>query len=424
MRKPIVWVLLLVLVGGMATACRELPVQPSAVAASPKPRLTSPQVAPADLGQLVAGNTEFAFDLYQMLRQQPGNMFYSPYSISLALAMTYAGARGQTEEEMAQTLRFVLAQDALHAAFNALDQALAARGEGAAGRDGDGFRLNIVNAVWGQRDYAFLAEYLDTIAVNYGAGIRLVDFVENPEASRVTINDWVSDNTEGRIKDLIAPGLIDRLTRLVLTNAIYFNAAWMYPFAEGATVEGPFHLLDGGHTPKPMMLLNESLAYGKGEGYQVVELPYDGSELAMTILVPDDGRFAEFERSLDAARLGAISEGLSYEQVRLTLPRFEFESEFGLGAVLAEMGMPVAFSGEADFSGIDGSRNLVISEVVHKAFVAVDEAGTEAAAATAVIMRLTAMPAEPIELRVDRPFIFAIRDIATGALLFVGRVVE
>ncbi len=420
MRKPLLLLLLAaMLVTGLAS-CKS--PQVSTVAASAKPRISSPDGG--EIGTLVDSNTAFGFDLYHAISQQPGNLFYSPFSISLALAMTYAGAREETERQMAATLRFTMPQADLHAAFNALDQELAARGQGAKGKDGEGFRLNIVNALWGQRDYGFAQAYLDMLAENYGAGIRLVDFASQPEPSRVMINDWVSDNTEGRIEDLIPPGMIDSLTRLVLTNAIYFNAAWMYPFAEGATRHAAFHKLDGSEVMLPTMSLTESLAYGNGDGYQAIELPYDGGELSMLILVPDTGRFAEFEAALDADRLAAISQGLGYEQVRLSLPRFEFETELQLGDILAEMGMPVAFSGDADFSGITGSPELTISEVVHKAFVGVDEAGTEAAAATAVIMRLTAMPGEPIEVRVDRPFVFVIRDIVTGALLFAGRVVE
>jgi len=391
---------------------------------SSKPRVAAPEVAAPDLAELVGGNSAFAFDLYQALREKDGNLFYSPYSISLALAMTYAGARGETEQQMAGALHFMLPQERLHPAFNSLDQALASRGEGAQGKDEQGFRLNVVNAIWGQAGYEFLPAFLDLLAENYGAGLRVVDFASAPEEARVTINEWVSQQTEERIKDLLPQGAVDALTRLVLTNAIYFNAAWANPFEEAATHDGPFHLLDGSEVSVPLMKQTEGFGYAEGEGYQAVELPYDGGELAMVVLLPREGQFEEFEGGLDAGRMEQIIGSLEYRQVRLTMPKFEFESEFGLRDTLAGMGMAQAFSEQADFSGMTGQRDLFISEVVHKAFVSVDEKGTEAAAATAVIMKLTAAVEEPVEVTMDRPFVFLIRDLETGAILFVGRVVE
>jgi len=394
------------------------------MARSAKKRETSPDVAGQDLAGLVGGNSAFAFDLYRILREEHGNVFYSPYSISVALAMTYAGARGETERQMADALRFSLAQDHLHPAFNGLDLELARRGEGAQGKDGEGFRLNVVNAIWGQAGYAFLPEFLDILAENYGAGLRVLDFTSAPEESRVTINDWVSEQTEGRIKDLIPAGVIKAMTRLVLTNAIYFNAAWSQPFEPDLTADGPFYLLGGGEVDVPMMKQTESFGYASGEGYQAVELPYDGHELSMVVLIPDAGEFDSFEGALDAGRVDEIVGDISYRQVALTLPRFEVESDFSLADALAAMGMADAFSSGADFSGMTGGRDLFISEVVHKAFVSVDEAGTEAAAATAVVMKRLALPEEPVEVSVDRPFIFLIRDVQTGAILFVGRIVD
>ena len=394
------------------------------LAQSDKQRVTSPDISASDLTGLVDGNTAFAFDLYRALSGGDGNLFFSPHSISLALAMTYAGARAETEQQMADTLKFLLSQDRLHPAFNALDIALASRGEGAQGRDDKGFRLNIVNAIWGQKDFEFLADFLDVLAENYGAGLRLLDFVNSPEESRVTINDWVSEQTEGRIEDLIPQGAIDALTRLVLTNAIYFNAAWLHPFSEEMTRDGAFNLLGGGEVTVPMMMQTESLGYADGEAYQAVELPYDGGELSMVILLPETGEFEGFEDSLNAEFVDTVLSDLTYGQVALTMPKFEFESEFSLVDTLTTMGMPAAFTGEVDFSGMNGTRDLAITDILHKAFVAVDEAGTEAAAATAVIIGETSMPAEPVEVTVDRPFIFLIRDIETGAVLFVGRVMN
>ena len=393
---------------------------------SDKQRETSPDVAPSELAQLVAGSSAFAFDLYKVLREKSGNLFYSPYSVSLALAMTYAGARGETERQMADTLHFLLTQARLHPAFNGLDLELARRGAGARGKDGEGFRLNIANAIWGQEGYQFLAEFLDILAENYGAGMRLLDFMGAPEASRLTINEWVSEQTEERIQDLIPQGAIDAITRLVLTNAIYFNAAWSKPFDEYMTNDGPFSPLDGGAVTVPMMRQTASFAYGAGEDYQALELPYDGRELSMVLLLPADKAFKPFEQTLDAGHANAILEGLGRRRVALSMPRFKFESGFELAGTLAAMGMPHAFSDAADFSGMDGGHTLTISDVIHKAFVAVDEAGTEAAAATAVVMRVKSMPIveEPVAFTVDRPFIFLIRDIATGSILFIGRVVD
>jgi serpin B len=420
--------LLIVLVAALvvsALAGSQL-AQPAAgeVLKSDKPRITEPAVDRGDVALLVEGNSAFAFELYQQLRDKEGNLFYSPYSISLALAMTYAGARGETAEEMAATLQFLLEQERLHPAFNWLDAELASRGQGAQGKDGKGFRLNIVNAIWGQKDYAFLSEFLDVLAENYGTGLRMLDFVMEAEKCRHVINDWVSDQTEGCIKDLIPPGAIGELTRLVLTNAIYFNAAWEHPFDKGATTNGPFYLLDGRQVAVPMMRQTESFGYAKGEGYQAVELPYDGGELSMIILVPEAGQFGVFEAGLQSQQADAIIKSLRRTQVSLTMPKFEFESAFSLRDTLAVMGMPVAFSDAADFSGMTGNPELCISDVLHKAFVAVDESGTEAAAATAVVMELTSIPESPVQVTIDRPFVFLIRDIETGAILFVGRVLN
>lgn len=395
------------------------------IAQSEKTRNLAPAVEPSELTELVNGNNSFAFDLYQALRGNNDNLFYSPYSIYPALAMTYAGARNETRIRMASTLHYTLSPERLHPAFNALDLELARRGECAAGQDGKGFRLNIANGLWGQTGYPFLPEFLDTLAVNYGAGLKLLDFESAPENSRLVINDWVSGRTEGKIKDLIPSGVITSLTRLVLTNAIYFNAAWKYPFDEQLTQTGSFHLLDGGETTAPMMSQTKFFSYTSGEGYQAVELPYDGDELSMLIVLPDAGRFKAFEDSLDARRINALLEDLESKNITLTMPKFTYTSgSVRLKETLSAMGMGIAFTEDADFSGIDGTTNLRISDVIHKAFVSVNEAGTEAAAATAVVVEPTAAPEDPVKVTLDRPFIFMIRDIKTGAVLFVGRILN
>ena len=394
-----------------------------------------PSATDRELMDLVSGNSNFAFDLYQQLRDGDGNLFFSPHSISLALAMTYAGASGETERQMADTLHYLLPQDRLHPAFNSLDLELASRGEGQQGKDDKGFRLNIANAVWGQEDYQFLGAFLDVLAESYEAGVRPMDFRSAFEESRVRINDWVAKQTEDRIKNLIPKGTLSDATRLVLTNTIYFNAAWLHPFSEKNTESRPFYLLDGSSIDVPMMRTTAEFGYARGDGYQAVDLGYDGDELSMTILLPDVERFRELEESLDSAFVSQIVAELEGTRVALTMPKFEFESQFGLADTLEEMGMPDAFDDtRSDFSGMDGHSCLAgddlclsISDVIHKAFVSVDEEGTEAAAATAVVMvqKLSGkVQSEPITVTVDRPFIFLIRDKATDATLFVGRIEE
>ena len=419
MKKLVLSILAGALVLGIAAGCGGGSTGATIIASDIK-RDTSPSVASSDITALVEGNSEFAFDMFQALKQEEGNLFYSPYSISLALAMTYSGARSDTATEMADTLHFTLPQEQLHPAFNWLDLELAGRG----GKGDAGFHLNIANAIWGQKDYTFLDGFLDTLGLNYGAGLRILDFINEPEPSRITINDWVSGQTEGKIKDLIPQGVIDSMTRLVLTNAIYFNAAWLNPFNSDSTSDGEFHLVDGSSVTVPMMAQSESFAYADGDGYQAVEMLYNGSEMSMVILLPDSGEFESFEDGLDAAVVDQIIASLEFNQVDLAMPKFEYEYECGLSDTLAGMGMPIAFTPDADFSGMTGGRELFIGDVLHKAYVSVDEEGTEAAAATAVIMRLTAMPAEPVQMTVDRPFIFLIRDIETGTILFIGRVMD
>lgn len=422
MRRGILVILVLVLVLGLVGCA---PAASADEVRSSEPRETPAAPPSTELTELVNGNTMFAFDLYRQLREDSSNLFFSPYSISMALAMTYAGARGDTAEEMARAMQFYLPQEELHPAFNYVDQLLASRGAGAEGKDDEGFRLNVVNAIWGQKGYSFMSGYLDVLARNYGAGLRVLDFQAEPEPSREIINRWVEEQTESRIRDLIPQGAIDSLTRLVLTNAVYFNAAWQAQFDEDATTQGAFHLVDGGQVTVPMMCQTESFGYSRGDGFQVVELPYDGGEMSMVILLPAEGRLQELEDSLDADALQAAVDSLQWTRLALTMPRFTMESSFSLKDALSALGMVNAFTpGVADFSGMDGTRELYVGDVVHKTFVEVDEAGTEAAAATAVIMQATAMPAEPVEVTVDRPFVFLIRDIETGTVLFLGRVMN
>jgi serpin B len=376
----------------------------------------------ADMQDLVAGNNAFAFDLYHALGSGD-NLIFSPYSVSLALAMTYAGARGETERQMADTLHFTLPQDQLHPAFKALDESLP---RDAGGTADESFRLSIANALWGQDGYPFRPAFIDLLKENYGAGLQLVDFTADPEAARLRINDWVSEQTAQRIQDLLKQGMINTATRLVLTNAIYFKAAWLMKFEAEVTQDGPFTLLDGTQVSVPLMSQQESYAYASGEGYQAVMLSYEGDRIAMVILLPDRESFTAFEGMLDADQFNTIVSSMTRAEVWLTMPRFEIDSEFSLSDTLAALGMPDAFDpNAADFSGMaETDEQLSISAVIHKAFVKVDESGTEAAAATAVVIVGAAAPAEPIEVRVDHPFIYAIYDQDTGTILFLGRVLN
>jgi serpin B len=285
--------------------------------------------------------------------------------------------------------------------------------------------LNIVNAIWGQKDFKFSSEYLDLLAQNYGAGLRILDFIKAAEPSHQTINQWVSDQTEARIKDLLPKGSIDEYTRLVLTNAIYFNAAWRSQFEKDATTDGKFTLIDGSQVTASLMHQTESFGYSEGDNYQAVQLPYDGNELSMVVILPKLDQFKAFETGISGEKITQIIKSLQGAEVELTLPKFKIESEFGLNKALKDLGMKDAFDpGKADFSGMDGNKDLYISDVVHKAWVTLDEAGTEAAAATGVVMRTTSMPLEIKEMKIDHPFIFLIRDNQTGTVLFIGRVMN
>lgn len=380
----------------------------------------TPDVTEAEVAALVEGNTDFATRIYRRAAATPGNLFMSPHSMSTALAMAYAGAAGDTATQMADALRFTLGEPSLHAAFNALDLELASRADAATG-DTIPFRLTTANGVFGQKDWPFLASFLDTLALHYDAGVHVLDFARDPEDARGTINGWVADRTNEKIKDLLPPGSINTATRLVLTNAIYFSAAWAEPFDQADTADRPFFLAGGTKIDVPTLYGHAERGYGEGPGFVAAELPYDGGQLSMVVVVPDD--LATFEAGLDAARLAEVVGSLRTYLLELSLPMFRFDAPLSLREHLTALGMVDAFTGAADFSRIDGDKNLVIADVLHKGFVAIDEHGTEAAAATAIIFEDTSIP-EVASLTVDRPFLFFIRDRPTGAVLFIGRVVD
>lgn len=392
---------------------------------SEKQRITSPVTNPAEVDQQVEGNSAFAFDLLQQIRGEDKNLFYSPHSMSTALAMLQAGARGQTEQQITEVMHYLTDQSKLHPSFNHLDLELNSRGQGAVAADGNPFRLNVVNAIWGQKDYSFLPEYLDTLALNYGSGLRVLDFASAPESARQTINAWVEDQTEQRIKELIPEKVITNLTRLVLTNAIYFNAAWATEFKADNTRDDSFILKDGTAVQVPTMRGKVGSAFYSDAGLKAAAIPYDGNELSMVVMIPDQVDLDTFEASLTGAKVKQVIGGLQGQPVRITIPSFEFEADLGLKQILTNMGMVDAFTNLADLSGIDGTDKLLVQDVLHKAFVKVNEAGTEAAAATAVVVgEKTSVEPPSAELVVKQPFVFFIYDHATEAILFVGRVLD
>ena len=391
-------------------------------------RELTPHIDPEDLQLLVQGNSEFALAFYNQIRQGEDNIIFSPISISLALSMTMAGAESSTEQDMVEALHLVLSEESIHPTFNALLQEIEkSQSQTPEETGGSKFQLNIANSIWGQADYAFKKNFLDTLAQHYGTGIYNLDFIQNPEAARLAINDWVEQATQEKIQDLIPPDAIDTLTRLVLANAIYFNGSWRYPFNGSATAQDSFFLIDGSETMVDMMKLSgERLSYSRRDGFQVVKLPYLSPDFVMSIIIPDAGTFTNFEENLDFDRLQTALENMNYDEVNLEMPKFDFTTTTNAVPALSELGMEDAFKAEtADFSGITDVEELFITDVLHKATITVDEKGTEAAAATAVIVGVeSAMPGEPISLVIDHPFIFLIQHQPTGAILFMGRVTQ
>jgi serpin B len=387
---------------------------------------------PADgLRGVVEGNNAFALDLYSKLQTSKGNLFFSPYSISSAFAMTYAGASGKTAAEMAKVLHYDLPGEKLHAGFSGLladlsGRTLASRWTDDPDAGKKSFELEIANSLWGQRGYSFQEAFLAIARKHHGAGFKEVDFGKDPEAARKLINAWVEQKTMERIKDLIAEGQVTDLTRLVLASAIYFKSSWEHPFDEGATKDAPFHLASGKSIPVPTMHQTDVFPCMEEKTFRGIELPYKGKDLSMLVLVPKEADgLPALERSLNTGKLAAWRAFMKRQDVGLALPKFSFSAKLDLKDTLISMGMKDAFNDKAaDFSGMTGEPDLFIAFAVHKAFIAVDEKGTEAAAATAVGMALRGPPPKPLPFRVDRPFLFLIRDNRTGSILFLGRVLD
>jgi serpin B len=372
-------------------------------------------------------NQDFAFDLYgEVAGDGTENLFFSPYSISVALAMTYAGARDETEQQIAEALNFTLPQGELHGEFNVADYMLESRSEPVEydGETFDGLELSTINASFAERTLNVEAPFLDTLAQNYGAGVYLADFIGKPDESRVAINDWVMDQTRDRIVDLLPAQSILSDTVMVLVNAIFFKANWREAFDAKNTADGVFHT-PAGDVTVPLMHAKQRRMYAEGDGYRAVELPYIPTTVKMLFVLPDEGRFSEIEGRLGSDFLADLIAAREQRDANITLPRFGFNYELQLKPALEALGMPIAFiNGEADFTGISTDLPISIAEVYHQAFIALDEKGTEAAAATAVVLIGESSGPEPATITLDRPFLFLIYDEPTGQILFLGRVVD
>jgi serine protease inhibitor len=392
------------------------------------PNKSLPQISP-----IAAANNAFAIDLYQKLKDQPGNLFFSPYSISDSLAMTYAGARGQTATEMANVLHFDPAQADVHAAFGQLNKRInEVQHHGRV-------TLLSANSLWCQKDYPFTRAFLKLVQKDYDAEAQTVDFINHPSAAQNRINSWVARKTDGKIQNLIEKGQLTPATTLILCNAIYFKGKWQTQFDPADTKPAPFDIATNQTVTVPMMSVHGAfaIAFDEEDSVELLEMPYIGNDLSMIILLPaNEPSFehrwkqtpqpplSELEKKLTAGNLDLWChrvDGTSPDDATISIPRFTTTQSFDLSEQLKSMGMSSAFNDAADFSGMDGTTNLYISKVLHQAYVKVDEEGTEAAAATAINMMVKGVP----ELFIaDRPFIFLIRDNASGQILFLGRMVD
>lgn len=386
---------------------------------NPGPAPDTPEEVPP---ALVRGVRSFGCDLLGEL--DDANLCVSPYSVSVALAMTYAGARGETREAMAHALRYRLEGEDLHGGFAALDAELDERDEVDA--DDEPFALSVANAVWGQAGYPFRDDFRETLDAYYGVGFREADFEGDAEGERRRINDWVAGETGGRIEELLPEGSLDQLTRAVLTNAVYFEANWASTFSKDATTSKPFADAGGESSQVPMMSQRGTFPHAVVDGHEVVELPYVGGEVGMVVVLPG-GDLAGLETDLDGALLAEFDEALADREGTVELPRFEFETDLALEDPLTALGMGVAFDpDEADLGDMvhldEISGNLHVWDVYHDTYVAIDEEGTEAAAATGVVAGESSAPADAFEFVADRPFLYVVRDRPTGTPLFLGRV--
>lgn len=371
----------------------------------------------SSVDNVVTGNNKFALDYYNQIKDKEENIFFSPYSISTALAMVYEGAKGETADQIRSIFYFPENDELRRPSFAKIYNDI---NEG-----NEEYLLNTANALWAQKDYTFLEDYLNTISVYYGGKTTNLDFVGETEKSRQTINVWVEEKTNNKIKNLIPAGFLNSMTRMVLTNAIYFKGKWVKQFDEEKTREEDFTTDNGKVKVQMMRLLGEDakFKYTETNDLQILELPYEGDKLSMLIMLPKED-LKSVEKDITVDNLNSWTKELIEQRVDVYLPKFTFETKYFMSDDLIDMGMTVAFSEGADFSGMDGTRNLFIDFVIHQAFVEVNEEGTEAAAATAVGMRLTAMPGE-LDYKIfkaDHPFIFVIQEKENGNILFLGRM--
>ncbi len=372
----------------------------------------------ASMGAVVKGNTAFALSMHRELSSTEGNLFFSPYSISTALGMTYAGARNNTEKEMKEALHFPGRREELPKSFGELQDALHA-----VQRAGD-IKLSIANAIWAEKSYKFLPSFMDLVEKEYKSKISLANFVGDAEAERNTINSWVEKQTNDKITDLIPKGVLTSVTRMVLVNAIYFKGDWASPFKEDHTQEREFYVAAEEKIKAKMMMQSGKFRLAEDGDTQALEMPYKGNTLSMLVLLPKQkGGISQLEETLTAEKLSGLVATLRETKVDVSFPKFKVEAGYNLKTPFKSLGMKDAFTGAADFSGMDGTRNLFISDILHKAFVEVEETGTEAAAATAVSVGILSAPVYP-RFNANHPFLFLIRDNATGSILFMGRLVN
>ena len=397
---------------------------PVAPVASTSPAKISVRAATSsEIAAVVKANNQFSFDLYSRYKttQAGKNIFYSPYSITTALGMTYEGARGTTATEMQKTLHIPQNADSRKAANASIIASL--------NKGSSSFTLKTANALWAEKTFPFLPDFIGTVGSYFGGSVTNLDFKNTPDTARTTINSWVSDQTNKKITDLIPSGAITDATRMVLTNAIYFKGTWVIQFDKSQTKPADFTLASGAKVSAPLMSLSGEKAvfgYAENDLEQVISLPYKGDRLSMWVILPKASTMKAVESSLSANSIAVLSKSMSKQRVILYLPKFTFKTTYQMADDLTALGMPTAFTGAADFSGMDGQKDLQISQVIHQAFIDVNEEGTEAAAATAVIMKTTAIynPKPIPEFRADHPFVFLIQDNLTGDILFMGKVMD
>lgn len=385
----------------------------------------SPQYTSEEAASLAVANNQFAFDLYQQLNSKQGNLLYSPYSLFQTLTMVYGGARGDTAAQMSDVLHYPISDDQLHRVSNALNVALSSK-EGNSNEVDPTFTLQIANALWAMQNSHIEASYLDLLSGNYAAGMRTVDFAQSQEAADL-INLWAQEHTNNKIKEIANPSMFNANTRLALTNAVYFKGAWRFPFQEANTLKQPFTLLDGSQVEVDMMRISsEEFRSLKNDQIQLVELGYANSSMVMDLIAPVDGAWDSFSQTLTSGLLDDYLEQLSTNRVDLSLPKFRIETpEMDLIDPMQDLGMVDLFGMGADLSGMTGDKSLLISTLVQKAFIDVNEAGTEAAAVTIAVAQEKGMiPSEPITITFDSPFLFLIRDRETGAILFIGQLLQ